>query len=211
MASLFKTFTNGVKHWYIPLIFGILFIVCGIYVFATPLESYITLSVIFSLSFLFSGLTETFFALQNTKSLHGWGWYLVDGLLSLVIGIYLLANPGVSMATLPFVVGFVLMFRSFQLLGFAFDLKEHKVVSWGDLALTSVLGIILSFLLISSPLFTSISLVVLTAIALIFIGTASIILSLKLKKLKDAPEKIDANLKKRIADLQDEIHESWNK
>lgn len=211
MTNLFKTLTNSINHWYIPLIFGIIFILCGIYVFATPLESYITLSVIFSVTFLVSGVSEIFFALQNTKSLHGWGWYLVDGLLSTAIGIYLIMNPAVSMATLPFVVGFVLMFRSFQLLGFAFEMKEIKMINWGNLAIASILGIILSFLLLSSPVFTGISLVTLTACALIFIGTASIVLSFNLKKIKDTPDKINETIKKKISDLQDEINQSLNR
>lgn len=211
MTTIFKTITNSIKHWYVPMILGVIFVLCGIYTFMVPVEAYITLSIVFSLSFLVSGISETFFALQNTKSLHGWGWYLVDGLLGILIGVYLLAYPDVSMATLPFVVGFVLLFRSFQLLGFALDLKDHKVTNANDLILTSVLGIILSFLLLSSPIFTSVSVVVLTGTALVFVGIASISLSYKLKKIKDAPEKLDATIKQKISDLQDEINQYVNR
>ncbi|MFN8338734.1 MAG: DUF308 domain-containing protein [Saprospiraceae bacterium] len=208
MSSLFQTLINGVKHWYIPMIFGIIFLICGFYTLSVPLETYLTLTIIFSVTFLVSGIAEIFFSLQNRDSLLGWGWYLVDGILSTLVGIYLVANPEVSMATLPFVVGFVMMFRAFQLLGFAFEMKQAKMLNWGNLALVSVLGIILSFLLLSSPIFTSLSLVVLTATSLIFTGIASILLSLNLKKLNDAPEKMDYNLKKRIADLEQEINQT---
>ena len=208
MSSLFQTLVNGVKHWYIPMIFGIIFLICGFYTLSVPLETYLTLTIIFSVTFLVSGIAEIFFSLQNRESLLGWGWYLVDGILSTLVGIYLVANPEVSMATLPFVVGFVMMFRAFQLLGFAFEMKQAKMLNWGNLALVSVLGIILSFLLLSSPIFTSMSLVVLTATSLIFTGIASILLSLNLKKLNDAPVKMDDNLKKRIADLEQEINQT---
>lgn len=208
MSSLFQTLINGVKHWYIPMIFGIIFLICGFYTLSVPLETYLTLTIIFSVTFLVSGIAEIFFSLQNRDSLLGWGWYLVDGILSTLVGIYLVANPEVSMATLPFVVGFVMMFRAFQLLGFAFEMKQAKMLNWGNLALVSVLGIILSFLLLSSPIFTSMSLVVLTATSLIFTGIASILLSLNLKKLNDAPVKMDDNLKKRIADLEQEINQT---
>jgi uncharacterized membrane protein HdeD (DUF308 family) len=190
------------------MIFGIIFLICGFYTLSVPLETYLTLTIIFSVTFLVSGIAEIFFSLQNRESLLGWGWYLVDGILSTLVGIYLVANPEVSMATLPFVVGFVMMFRAFQLLGFAFEMKQAKMLNWGNLALVSVLGIILSFLLLSSPIFTSMSLVVLTATSLIFTGIASILLSLNLKKLNDAPVKMDDNLKKRIADLEQEINQT---
>lgn len=208
MSSLFQTLVNGVKHWYIPMIFGIIFLICGFYTLSVPLETYLTLTIIFSVTFLVSGISEIFFSLQNRESLLGWGWYLVDGILSTLVGMYLIANPEVSMTTLPFVVGFVMMFRAFQLLGFAFEMKQAKMLNWGNLALVSVLGVILSFLLLSSPVFTSMSLVVLTATSLIFTGIASILLSLNLKKLNDAPEKLDDNLKKRISDLEQEINQS---
>ncbi|KFF10282.1 DUF308 domain-containing protein [Chryseobacterium soli] len=210
MINLFQSFTNSIKNWYIPLIFGIIFLVCGIYVFTVPLATYVTLSVIFSISFLVSGITEIFFSLRNSKFLQGWGWFLVSGLLTAAIGIYLIANPTISMAVLPFVIGFTLLFRSFQLLGFAFDLKSHKVLSWGNIALTSAGGIIFSLLLLFNPIFTGISLVTLTGISFIFIGIASIFLALDLRKIKNFPAKVSDELRNKIKLLQDEIDDLRN-
>lgn len=205
MSTLFQTLITAVKHWYVPLIFGIIFLVFGFYIFTVPVDTYVTLSILFSITFLISGISEIFFSLQNTKSLHGWGWFLVDGLLSTAIGIYLITYPTVSMVVLPFVVGFTLLFRSFQLLGFAFDMKDLKLVNWGNVALTSVIGIIFSILLLASPIATGISLVAMTACAFIFTGISSIILSFNLKKLKNAPEKVSLELKNKIKDLQKEV------
>ena len=97
----------------------------------SPQDSYLTLSILFSLSFLVSGIIETFFALQNTKNLNGWGWYLVSGLISLIMGIFLLMYPALSMFILPLVVGFTLLFRSFELLGFAFEEKRSRRTELG--------------------------------------------------------------------------------
>lgn len=207
MSNLFQSFTNTVKHWYIPLIFGIIFIGCGIYVFTVPLATYLTLSVIFSVSFLVSGITEIFFSLQNNKSLQGWGWFLVSGLLTAAIGAYLISNPTISMAVLPFVIGITLLFRSFQLLGFAFDLKSQKILSWGNVAITSVGGIIFSLLLLFNPIFTGISLVTLTGISFIFIGIASVMLAMDLRKIKNFPSKVSNELRSKIKALQDEVDE----
>lgn len=207
MSNFFQTLTNSVKHWYIPLIFGIIFLICGFYVFSVPLATYVTLSVIFSVSFLVSGITEVFFSIQNNKSLQGWGWFLVSGLLTTAIGLYLVSNPQISMSVLPFVVGFTLLFRSFQLLGFAFDLRSQKILSWGNVALASAGGIIFSLLLIFNPVFTGMSLVTLTAVSFIFIGVASIMLALDLRKLKKFPEKISEELKDKMRSVQEEIDE----
>ncbi len=207
MTNLFNQISETIKHWYVPLIIGIIFIILGAYVFTVPLETYITLSIFFSISFIISGISDVVFALENKKFMRGWGWYLISGIFSLAMGCYLIAYPLISIEILPFVVAFTLLFRSFQLLGFSFDLRELNVVSWGDSALISVLGIIFSLLLLSNPIFTSMSLVTLTALTFIFVGVSSIMLSLNLKKLKGVPDKISQDLKNRIQSLQNEIND----
>ena len=44
----------SIKHWYLPLLIGLVLLLLGIYVFITPLASYLALSLIFSISFLVS-------------------------------------------------------------------------------------------------------------------------------------------------------------
>ena len=207
MSNLIQTLTRPVRYWYIPLIIGILFSIFGGYIFFIPLETYATLSILFSISFVASGLFDIIFSIQNNKSLSGWGWYLTCGILTFAMGIYLLFFPGVSKTILPFVVGFALLFRSFQLLGFAFDLKELRVLKWGNVAMLSIAGIIFSFILLAHPIFTGISLIVITALSFIFIGISTIMLSLKLKKLKNLPGKLSAELRDKIDALQKEIEE----
>lgn len=205
MTSLLHQISNSVKHWYLPLIIGVLFILFGIYIFTVPLETYLTLSIFFSASYIVSGLMDIFFSIGNNKTLKGWGWYLVGGIFTLAIGIYLAIYPGISMVVLPFFVGFTMLFRSFQLLGFSFDMKDLKILNWGNAAITSVLGIILSLLLLANPIFTGISLVTITALSFIFVGIASVVLAFNLKKLKDFPDKLTPELKSRINAIQDEI------
>jgi uncharacterized membrane protein HdeD (DUF308 family) len=189
MANLKTAIVSTLKHWYLPLIVGILFIVLGCYIFTVPLDAYVTLAYLFSISFIIAGLAEIYFAYGNKDILDGWGWYLTSGILTLLLGIYLVMNPSISAIVLPYVVGFAMLFRSFQGLGFALDLKKLGL-SWGTPAFISVLAILFSFLLIAQPLFTGLSLVVMTALAIIVVGIFSISLSLTLKKIKDLPAKL---------------------
>lgn len=69
MATFFKTIQKTVKHWYVPAIIGALLTVLGIYLFTAPLETYVTLTVLFSISFLVKGILETWFSIQNRKEL----------------------------------------------------------------------------------------------------------------------------------------------
>ncbi|CAN1489015.1 HdeD Uncharacterized conserved protein [Flavobacteriaceae bacterium] len=210
MTTLINQLSKTIKHWYIPMIIGILFVLFGIYIFTTPLETYVTLSVFFSFSFIVSGIFDIYFSIQNKDSLPGWGWYLVSGLLTLVIGVYLISNPLTSLTVLPFFVGFTMLFRSFQLLGYSFDLRNLKILKWGNLAIISVLGIIFAFILISNPLFAGFSIVIVTALTFLSVGISSVILSFNLKKIKDFPDKISSELKNKISAIQEEINEQTN-
>ena len=207
MTTFFQTITRSVKHWYIPLIIGIILIAAGIYVFMVPLETYLTLSVLFSISFIIIGLLDIFFSIRNHKILQGWGWYLVGGLLSMAGGIILSIYPGISIVILPFVVGFTLLFFSFLLMGFSFEMKSLRILNWGNAAILSVLGVIFSFMLIVRPLMSGISLVTVTGITFIITGVSSIVLSFNLRKVKKMPEKLSSELKDKIAAIKKEIDE----
>ena len=208
MAIFFKTIRNTIKHWYVPAIIGALFIVLGGYLFTVPESAYLSLVMLFSISFLASGIMEIFFSVQNKDELDGWGWYLASGIFTLLIGVILITKPVVAATTLPFFIGFSLLFRSFQGLGFAFELKNYGVLRWGNLAIVSVLGIILSFLLIVNPIFAGISLVVMTALSFIFAGIVSIVLAFQLKKLKTFHERINKELKEKIEHLKEEYYKN---
>ncbi len=198
MSDFIESARKPVKYWYLPLIAGIILIVLGIYIFTVPMETYLTLTIFFSLSFIFSGILEIIFSIQNRHDMDGWGWYLAGGIFSLIIGIILLMNPQISAVTLPLFVGFSLLFRSFQALGLAFDLKKAGILNWGNLALISVLGIIASVLLLLNPIMAGFSLVMLTAIAFILAGIASISLSMMLRRIKKFPERVHRKVQEQF-------------
>jgi hypothetical protein len=86
-------------------------------------------------------------------------------------------------------------------------MKSVGILNWGNAAILSVLGVIFSFMLIVSPLFSGISLVVITGVSFILTGVSSIILSFDLRKVKKMPEKLSAELKNKIAAIKKEIDE----
>jgi uncharacterized membrane protein HdeD (DUF308 family) len=176
---------NAIKYWWVYLLTGILFILLGIWVFRTPVESYVALSILFTLTFLVNGVAEIFYALSNRKTQKGWGWILSGGIVDLLIAIMLLSNPAISMQVLPFYVGFALLFRSFSATALALDLQSLGVSSWGFLLLLGVLGIVLSFVLLWNPLVAGMTIVFWTAMAFIIIGIFRIMLSLKLRRLHE--------------------------
>jgi len=207
MSNFVKTVTNTVKHWYIPLIVGLIFIGIGIYTLISPLESYLTLSIIFSLSFLFSGLSDTIFSISNRNEMENWGWTLTFGILTFVMGVLLILNPAISIITLPFYVGFVILFRSVMGISYAIELKKYGVLDWGNLMGIGVLGLLFSFILIWNPLFAGFTIVFWTGLAIISGGVFSVYLAFKLKKIKSIPNKISKDLKEKYDAIKREVQD----
>ncbi len=175
---------DTIKHWYLPLILGILFIIVGILAIITPQATYLSLALIFSMTFLFVGILEIVFSISHRKQLDGWGWSLASGILSFIIGVLLIIYPQVSIITLPLFVGFVVLFHSIMSIAWSIELKKYKVSNWGWLLFAGILGAIFSFLLMLNPVFAGLTIAIWTGIALITIGIFHIQFSIELKKLK---------------------------
>jgi uncharacterized membrane protein HdeD (DUF308 family) len=191
-----KSIKSALSYWYLITIIGVIFVILGIWVFRTPLASYLVLATFFSISFLLSGIAEISFALGNKDNIDNWGWFLASGIFSTLIGILLLSNPALSMATLPLYVGFVVLFRSVAGVSFALSLKDHGD-EYQSLLWMSIAGVVLSFLLIWNPAVIGMTLVSLTALTFIFIGAGVIWFSLKLRKLHQIPGKLKDRFKDR--------------
>ncbi|MBO1531750.1 DUF308 domain-containing protein [Psychrobacter sp. F1192] len=206
-THIFRTIRNSVKHWYIPLIVGVILIGLGIYTFVAPEASYLALALLFSLSFLLSGIFEILFSIANKDVLDNWGWTLGFGVLTLAVGILLFINPAISMITLAFYVGFLILFRSISAIGYAVDFKRYGISDWGVLMLIGVLGLIFAFLLIWNPILSGMTVLIWTGLALITSGVFSVYFSFKLKKLNDLPNKISDRLRNQIELVQQEVNE----
>ncbi|MCB0468756.1 MAG: DUF308 domain-containing protein [Aequorivita sp.] len=209
-TSFLKSLKQTIKHWYIPLLVGIFFVVVSIVVFSSPAGSLVALSLLFALSFLFSGLSESLFALANKDHLDNWGWSLALGIITLIVGFLLLLNPALSLTVLAFYIGFVILFRSISTIGFAIDVKKYGSKNWGGLLVLGIIGTIVSFILIWNPLFAGLSVVILVALSFLFAVLFSILLAFQLRKLHKSSKRISANLVERYDAIVKEIRAEWD-
>ena len=180
----YKFVKERVKHWYVPLLIGIFFILLGIYVFLSPLSSFLALAVIFSVSFLVIGLAEIIFAVSNRHELDNWGWMLAFGIIGFLIGVLLIANPQISIVTLPIYVGFLVLFRSIAAISFSIDMRGYGVPDWGFTLTMGILGVILAFILLWNPVFAGFTIVFWLGLAFIIAGIYGVYFAVTLKKLR---------------------------
>jgi uncharacterized membrane protein HdeD (DUF308 family) len=185
----FTSIKDTIKHWYLLLILGIIFIVIGIWALITPVETYLSLAILFSAAFFVTGILEIISSITFRNQLSEWGWPLAAGILNSIIGLILILKPGISIIALPLFVGFVVLYSSMMGIAWSIELKKFKISNLGWLLFLSILGVVFSFVLLWNPIFAGLTVAVLTGIALIITGTFHIYLSFVLKKIKAAIQK----------------------
>ena len=190
MSTLLETVGSSIKNWWWFLVKGLLLIAAGIAIFARPVAGYAGLSILFTVVIITSGIAQVIFATSNKALLKGWGWTLVSGILDLAIGIYLAMYPLVTMATLPFFVGFWLIFKSFYLMGASFDLNDLGLAGWGWLLFGGFLVLLAGFYIIYYPVAGALGIVAVSGTAFILAGILYGILSFKLKDIKVAAKSL---------------------
>jgi len=182
-----RTFTDkvnsAVKNWWVSLLLGILYIALAIFLLMNPMATYVTLSILFSAFMFVSGIFEIIFAVNNKDNISSWGWYLAGGILDLLIGILLIAIPGLSMEVLPFILAFWLMFRGFTGIGVAIDMRRYGVTNWGWVVFLSIIAILFAVGIIWMPAIGALSFVFIAAYAFIAFGIFRIMLAFELKNL----------------------------
>jgi len=196
-TDLFESLQSAVKNWWLSAIVGVLFIVVAILMFAFPITGYQTLAIVFAVLMFAVGLFEIIFAVTNRDVLSGWGWYLALGILDLLIGLFLIFNPAMSAAILPYLMAFWLMFRGFSMIGFSIDLQQFGNKSWGWYLAIGILTIICSIAILFFPLAGALSVVYLVSFTFIFLGVARIMLAFDMKKLYDDSKKVQKKIDDR--------------
>jgi len=179
------------KFWYLPLIIGILHIVLGVWVLLTPMTSFLALTVILSAGIAITGLLELIYAISNRESLHSWGWYLFGGVLNLVIGVYLVFNPRISLLMLSIFIGLWILVRSIIAIVNAFDARKWGEKQWGWMLGMGVVGVLFSIMLIWKPAITGVTMGLWMGIGIVTLGIFHIWIGVVLRRMKKFQDHLD--------------------
>ena len=173
-----------IKHWWLMLIAGILCIIAGICVFVFPIESYVALSILFGIVMLLTGAGQLILASTSGNYLAMKGYFVVGGVLDVILGIFLCVYPGITLVVLPFMMGLWLMYHSFMIISFAGDLDTFRLSGGGMLTVFGILLLVLSIFVLVDPLSVGIATVLFVAgIGLILLGALFCSISVKLRDL----------------------------
>jgi uncharacterized membrane protein HdeD (DUF308 family) len=188
MAHSIVGIKKAMDYWWLLLLTGIALISMGIWVFISPEDAYVSLSVLFGVCILFVGVFELLFALSAKRSLNTWGWTVASGIFDILIGCFILAYPHMTTTILPYVLGSWLILRGFSGIAFALDMRRYGVSAWGLLLAIAIAIIVFGILILSVPAFGLLGIIVWTAVSFIFAGTFRIFLAVHLRRMKEELE-----------------------
>jgi uncharacterized membrane protein HdeD (DUF308 family) len=117
IVSAFHTRKMGGFAW--RLLLGLLYGVAGLWLLAKPLQGVLSLTLALAMILIASGAFQAIHAFQ-IKPAKAWGWHLFDGIISLLLGVFILAHwPFDAPWVLGTYAGIALVFRGLAITSFA--------------------------------------------------------------------------------------------
>lgn len=158
------------KYNWMSLATGLLLVATAIYMFANPATPLAVLGFVFSIAVLLSGVFELvryFGALKPART----GWDLVNGILTVVVGLILLsASAGEQATYIPTIVGVWLIAWALIRLMTAQGLKYLGFAAGRHLQFSAIGTLILGLLVLLFPMFFGVAAVWMAALALLVTG-----------------------------------------
>ena len=108
-------------QWWILVLRGIFAILFGVAMLLWPGITLLTAAVIFALFILVSGVVDIISSIMQIRKNSTWWLTMLLGIVQVAAGAYIAQRPGVTLAVLVLVIGFVLIVRGLFEFIVAFD------------------------------------------------------------------------------------------
>ncbi|QQS26706.1 DUF308 domain-containing protein [bacterium] len=109
--------------WWILILRGILAILFGMAMLLWPGITLLTAAVVFALFILVSGIVDIVSSIMQIRKNSSWWLTLLLGIVQVAAGAYIAQRPGITLAVLILVIGFVLIVRGLFEFIAAFDFQ----------------------------------------------------------------------------------------
>src|SRR5256884_8939599 len=139
------------RHWWVPVLRGILAILFGIIAFAYPGLTAATLVIFFGAWVLVDGVFRIIAAIGHRASDPEWGFHLIIGILGIIVGLLAFHAPGVTaLALVIYIAAWALMTGATEI-ALAIKMRREIKGEW-FLILMGLASIIFAAFLLWNPL-----------------------------------------------------------
>ena len=133
------------------IIAGIFLIIAEIGCMRNPGEVLYGLPFIFGVAMMFSGIVDIVIFAMGHDYIAGSGWFLADGILTVLMSLFVLDNGWFTTITISFIFGMWLIFSGITKLVNSFDLQNLGVKGWGWFTVFGILLTVIGFISFTHP------------------------------------------------------------
>ena len=133
------------------IVAGILLIAAGVYCLCNEDVAVLSAGLMLGIFMLAAGIAEIVVFAGTSGVLIGSGWLLLDGVLTVIMSLFLLFNQWFTLLSLPFLFTVWLIFSGISRFVSAFDLHALGVRGWGWVLAVGILLMVAGFICMMDP------------------------------------------------------------
>lgn len=157
------------------IIAGILLIIAGIFCLMSPATAIAGMSLYLGIAMLFSGIVDLVIFASASGQMAGAGWFLADGIITILLSLFILGDQWFTALTLPFIFGMWLIFSGISAFSNSFELRRLGVRGWGWFTALGVILAVVGFFSFMDPFASVIAMTVTVGVFLVLQGIVSIL------------------------------------
>lgn len=116
--------SKGHSSFWMIFIVSIIYLFAGVLLLRYPLQGVMTLTMLLAICFVVGGIFRIILAF-NAKPMGAWGWILMNGIVSLVLGLIIWAGlPGSAAWAIGLIVGIDMLFAGWAMLMMSSAVKK---------------------------------------------------------------------------------------
>ena len=168
---------NARSSWWAIVLRGILACIFGILVLANPSVGVAVLILMFAIYAAVDGVAALATAVNHGRAGLRWGWWLVEGLVSLGVAALALARPGITLLAVVLLIAFRAILLGLIELGGALGGKglDHRWL----LGLTGIVSLLFGVLLLANPMAGSVAVVWVIGVYAVVFGVMLVVVGLR--------------------------------
>lgn len=126
------------------IVWGVLLMVAGILAIVQPVIAAIAFNLMFAWLLVFAGIVEVIYAVQD-RAKEGLRLKVLLGLLTLLLGVFLLVRPVVGVASIALAIGAFIFMHGVSALLLAWRLRPRR--GWGWVLFDGILSVVIALLI----------------------------------------------------------------